>query len=156
MANLVVLWTPVVWESLQVQEVTSININISEESSPVALKLQRKHWKERGFLLFPPLMFVVADWQLALFEVCSRARVFEVGWEKRQWHLSCALNIWRGFKQSDISAKAGDDRTIQRVCHQWGKWFSITVTTTGTVSPFSSVSYLFAFSSLLPYTSPLF
>lgn len=138
-ANLVVLWTLVVWVSLRVEELTNINICVSESPRQSPWKLQRKRRRNEALFLS---MFVVGDWQLALFEVCSCVRVFEVGWEKRQWHLSCALNIWRGFKQSNISAKAGDDRTIQRVCHQWGKWFSFTVTTV-TISPSSLVSYLF-------------
>lgn len=82
-------------------------------SSPVLLPLSEATenvLKEDGFFFLS--MFVVRDWQLALFEVCLCVRVFEVGIEKRQWHLSCALNIWRGFKQSNMSAKARDDRAI--------------------------------------------
>lgn len=75
----------------------------------------------------------VSDWQLVLFEVCLCMCVFEVGIEERQWHLSCSVNIWRGSKQSDIPAKAGDDRAVWRMCHRQGVRFPLTVT----VSPIS-------------------
>lgn len=109
MANPAVLWTPVVWvsaidvlfvcgESLHVQETSSINISLWE-SSPVASDLNYRGnvWRN--------VSVCCRDWQLALFEVRSHVRMFEAGRETRQWHLSCALNIWRGFKQSNISAK---------------------------------------------------
>lgn len=118
----------------------------------------------KGWGFFFLEMFVVLDWQLVLFEVCVCVSVwvcvcvgFEVGrGKKKQWHHSCALNIWRGFKQPNILPR----QEMKAESTEWGRCLSITITTITFPSHFLNSStclfYLFASSSDLQFNYSLF
>lgn len=74
--------------------------NVSE--SPRQSSCREKLLKERDFFVFSFPVDVCSRWLTAgsLWGVFVCACVWSGHREKRQWHLSCALNIWRGFKQS--------------------------------------------------------